>query len=476
MVHDIEYSFLLLYGIFLTAQANYDPFMDNVVFKLDWPGSTLDDVSPSLEDADGNSVVVTTADQEKYKCILPDTMDDSNDNNQDAYSGPTELELLAPLFKQSACSYRIESYWTYELCHGKHLRQYNEEKLPGKDNIKIQEYFLGRYVPPKQTEGGEEETTTEKRHAKPPIMKLEGNDYAYFDVKMSGGTPCDLTQEPRRTTLHYVCHTEGKGEIYELKESSTCNYDVIVLSKQLCKHPDYKPKIQPVNAIKCHPLGNSPVRPSAMEDPITQFLRNDGSTGPQGTIKISVNGEEIETGYEIQIEPPVEDKDTYHKVESKPLIQDTQLIKDFMAGDYCLVGGAGWWKHEFCYGKSASQFHEERGQTKTVILLGKWNEYEHLKWLKNNPNKRPKEKSSRKYISQFYSDGSICDLTGKPRHVEVKLKCLNNPTNPNAVTIYLVEPKTCEYMLVVESPILCSIIEQANDDGMLPTDYNKVQP
>ena len=36
-----------------------------------------------------------------------------------------------------SCAYRLEHYWTYELCHGKHIRQYHEER----DGTKIKVSF-----------------------------------------------------------------------------------------------------------------------------------------------------------------------------------------------------------------------------------------------------------------------------------------------------------------------------------------------
>lgn len=44
------------------------------------------------------------------------------------YAGPGPLELIEPLFVSPVCSYRVESYWTYEVCHGSHIRQYHEER------------------------------------------------------------------------------------------------------------------------------------------------------------------------------------------------------------------------------------------------------------------------------------------------------------------------------------------------------------
>ncbi len=69
---------------------------------------------------------------------------------------------------------------------------------------------------------------------------MEGIEIPFYEVIFTGGTPCDLTGSPRRAALHYVCQPDGKGEIYELKETSTCEYEVVVLTKHLCAHPHYK--------------------------------------------------------------------------------------------------------------------------------------------------------------------------------------------------------------------------------------------
>lgn len=79
----------------------------------------------------------------------------------------------------------------------------------------------------------------------------------------------------------------------------------------------------------------------------------------------------------------------------------------------------GWWKYEFCYGKYIIQYHIEKDGSKTVINLGNFIKTAHLEWLQNNPHKRPEPLSVRKHVSHFYTGGTICGKTGKPRHTEV---------------------------------------------------------
>lgn len=70
-------------------------------------------------------------------------------------------------------------------------------------------------------------------------------------------------------------------------------------------------------------------------------------------------------------------------------------------------------------------------------------------------------------ISHFYSGGDVCDKTGKPRQTEVKLKCLENSSSSAQVSLYLLEPRTCHYILGVESPLICDILPYADQNGLI---------
>ncbi|XP_053374149.1 endoplasmic reticulum lectin 1-like isoform X2 [Mercenaria mercenaria] len=464
-----------------------------------------------VENSDLEIVSVQTEENEKYQCVIPESQASIDATRKATYNGATPDELMEALFLQSSCSYRIESYWTYELCHGKHIKQYHDNKELGLQKPKLQEYYLGVITPAtkedeKKTsedktksgseteektsekteekepegeivdetvEGKEEETkdgekeTTEKKQQEIRSVKIDGLDLPFFSVNMTGGTDCDLTGKPRQSHIMYICQPNGRGEIYQLKETSSCEYDIIVLTSVLCQHPAFKPKDPPVSKINCHSVGKSPRQPGRL----TKLQREQG-------IRLEPEDEEDEEEEEEEVlqHPPKKQtgfkKDHIYE-ENKPVKVDTtigkeadkQLLRDFLNGDYCIHGGGGWWKHEFCYNKHAKQYHEETGSV-TTILLGHWNKQKHLDWLEKNPAKKPKGPQSRKQISLYYSGGDICDLTNLPRHVEVKLKCLQNQKQPHAVAIYLVEPSPCEYVLGVESTLFCGLLEQADDNGL----------
>ncbi|XP_072292892.1 endoplasmic reticulum lectin 1 isoform X2 [Eucyclogobius newberryi] len=467
-------------------RGGYPTFTDEIPFKITWPGSDFKLPTSGALYKEEDYVIMTTTEQEKYKCLLPSlTSGDEDDGNE--YKGLTAGELLDPLFKRSSCSYRIESYWTYEVCHGKYVRQYHEEKETGQ--VSVQEYFLGNMAQKSQSTEKLEETESEKSEddTEVPTKNIEGQLTPYYSVDMGNGTPCTLKQdEARSTSVLYVCHPEAKHEILSIAEVTTCEYEVVVLTPLLCDHPKYRFKTSPVNAIFCQALSGSPLRPQQLtqldkerEELLKPPFSSSSSSSSASETK-EVRQSEMqnaaspvrEEAFSSTQKPMTVGGQTQVTVGTTHIsrLTDEQLIKDFLSGSYCLHGGVGWWKYEFCYGKHVHQFHEDKEQGKNIVVVGSWNVEEHIDWAKKNVARSYQFKEDGvqkvKLVSHLYGHGDVCDLTGKPRQVVVKLKCKESES-PHAVTVYMLEPQTCQYVLGVESPVICKVLDTADEHGLL---------
>ncbi|XP_019726125.1 endoplasmic reticulum lectin 1 [Hippocampus comes] len=451
-------------------------FTDEIPFKITWPGAEFTlPTSGGLYNED-NFVIMTTVEKEKYKCLLPSLTSGEEDDDKE-YRGPSPSEFLEPLFKRSSCSYRIESYWTYEVCHGKHVRQYHEEKETGQ-KISVQEYFLGNLAGKRKSKEmakiEETDTTPSASETEVPSKNIEGQLTPYYSLEMGNGTPCELKQNvPRSTSVLYVCHPEAKHEILSIAEVTTCEYEVVVLTPLLCAHPKYRFKSSPVNAIFCQALAGSPPRPQRL----TQLdKKQEEQLKPPFSTTAEHREEEApptrEGAFTPTHQPVLVDEQAQLAIGTTHIsrLTDEQLVKDFLSGSYCLHGGVGWWKYEFCYGKHVHQYHEDKEQAKNIVVVGNWNAEEHIEWSKKNVARSYQLKDSGvqkvKLVSHFYSHGDVCDLTGKPRQVVVKLKCKESES-PHAVTVYMLEPQTCQYILGVESSVICSILDSADEHGLL---------
>lgn len=269
-------------------------------------------------------------------------MTSGDEEEEKDYKGPNPRELLEPLFKQSSCSYRIESYWTYEVCHGKHIRQYHEEKETGQ-KINIHEYYLGNMLAKNLLFEKEREAEEKEKSNEIPTKNIEGQMTPYYPVGMGNGTPCSLKQNrPRSSTVMYICHPESKHEILSVAEVTTCEYEVVILTPLLCSHPKYRFRASPVNDIFCQSLPGSPFKPLTLRqlEQQEEILR----------VPFRRNKEEDLQSTKEERFPAI------HKpiaIGSQPILTvgtthiskltDDQLIKEFLSGSYCfhgvLVGG-----------------------------------------------------------------------------------------------------------------------------------------
>ncbi|KAG4430567.1 hypothetical protein IFR05_013949 [Cadophora sp. M221] len=155
-----------------------------------------------------------------------------------------------------------------------------------------------------------------------------------------------------------------------------------------------------------------------------------------------------------------------------------ELLQDLDGG--CLYFVSGWWSYAFCYNNEITQFHQLPPQpgkpllppqpdptTKQFVLgrvKGKGKPSKEDEW--ENQIEVPKKKASEeapktelqikgdtRYLVQKMEGGTTCDLTGKPRRVEVQFHC--NPHVTDRIG-YIKEVTTCSYLMIIYTPRLCS--------------------
>ncbi|KAI9648260.1 Protein OS-9 [Ciborinia camelliae] len=154
-------------------------------------------------------------------------------------------------------------------------------------------------------------------------------------------------------------------------------------------------------------------------------------------------------------------------------------LLEALEGD-CLYFVSGWWSYSFCYNNEITQFHQlaqHPGRPKTnpqpdpsaqEFVLGKakpspkskstedeWGNQIEAQTEPKTEHQQKTElqiKGDTRYLVQKMEGGTICDLTGKPRQVEVQFHC-----NPHVVDRigYIKEMTTCSYLMVVYTPRLC---------------------
>lgn len=451
---------------------------DDILYDIKWlPDLTI---PTALE----NSHTFTSKRKENYLCVLPTPQTTVSSTIESIQRSEIE-PLLESLHAKKLCAYRLDPYWTYELCHGMHIRQYHDSKVAGK-KATLQQYFLGYY----HSDHQDTVTTADgKQMIKIHFKIIENKKTPMLPVRYSDGTPCDISSnKPRETIVHYVCDERGNDGILSFEEISTCSYEIVIASKWLCKLSAFSPSEPNQHDISCYPRENARQKPrnlKRLEDDRQLALKKGGRaqftmTSADGTTFIIAyqyaNEGEGDDLKENPVKELIDQVTQSTPINGEPTRQapvgnlgadvDREFLRNFLSGRECLPGGTGWWRYEICYGKHVIQYHEE-GQHRTSILLGKWNREKHIEWLAKNPKKRPSGNlRDRQFVSLYYTDGDICELTKTRRVIEVKLRCPKNTDKSHATSMYLVEPETCSYVMGVESSLFCNLIDYTDEYGI----------
>lgn len=128
----------------------------------------------------------------------------------------------------------------------------------------------------------------------------------------------------------------------------------------------------------------------------------------------------------------------------------------------CIFAIQGWWSYEYCHKNYLRQFHQERAENNihitTEYRLGIFEDD-----TLENARLADSGTMSGKALSIKLFHGTSCDLTNKPRQVEVLLSCKPGHL---AKILTVKESSACQYVVSIQTPDLCQVPE------FIPRDSN----
>ncbi|KAF3765724.1 hypothetical protein M406DRAFT_228490, partial [Cryphonectria parasitica EP155] len=182
--------------------------------------------------------------------------------------------------------------------------------------------------------------------------------------------------------------------------------------------------------------------------------------------------------------------------EARELARANSRGWELMSGldNTCLYYISGWWSYKFCYGHDIVQFHAlpsgvkggmpVRDPKTAEYILGRVeqrpiprkkagarqsNTDSELQTdldsaqkpigggdsseSRTPPNTELQVKGDQRFLVQRMEGGTLCDLTGRDRTIEVQYHC--NPGSANDRIGWIKEITTCSYLMLVHTPRLC---------------------
>ncbi|KAF2210841.1 hypothetical protein CERZMDRAFT_21452, partial [Cercospora zeae-maydis SCOH1-5] len=165
----------------------------------------------------------------------------------------------------------------------------------------------------------------------------------------------------------------------------------------------------------------------------------------------------------------------------------------------CVFFISGWWSYRFCYNQGIKQFHQLPPSRGVPVyppvedpgvpgfMLGTYakrldahsagrerdwdgdSALEKSEGAKRSHSKHGElvQRGESRYLVQKLGGGTICDLTGQERKIEIQYFC--NPASTDRIAL-IKETSTCAYLMVIQTPRLC------NDVAFLPPQKDQPNP
>jgi protein OS-9 len=240
--------FLLLL-VFFTVLSIADDAGNDDMFAVEYlPPGSLATASDNIDTPASNWVVMTAANGTKYDCNVAVSTPIPELDRAGARAKligskvPAGTRDRIHKMLDGTCTMVGKGWWVYEVCWGKHIRQYHQ----GADQNIETEYVLG-YGPEKKIRKG---ATTELFYGESPVHGI------YVSAGYFNGTDCDLTGKPRETELRLACLEDDGGSapmaLVDVTESSTCAYAVLVKSLKVCEIAELRKELRETRKVKCY--------------------------------------------------------------------------------------------------------------------------------------------------------------------------------------------------------------------------------
>ena len=164
----------------------------------------------------------------------------------------------------------------------------------------------------------------------------------------------------------------------------------------------------------------------------------------------------------IEQEEEQDQRNDLANLSSSQVSTDVEVVKSRAVGllepltNSCLYLNSGYWTYAVCYERYVQQFHSEitelnkapvPQENTPIYYLGKYETGDKDSLLAESVD-------GVTYFAQRLGNGTICDLTGEERTVEVRYFC-NEKVAQDRVA-WIKEIKTCHYEMAIHTTRLCS--------------------
>ncbi|KIW03950.1 uncharacterized protein PV09_04787 [Verruconis gallopava] len=258
----------------------------------------------------------------RYLCSIPRIPDAEAAKNKSKISPEDEEKELARatsrgwgLLKsmEGHCLYFYSGWWSYSFCYGQGVRQFHQLP-PGKgvpiyppvEDKSVDAYVLGKYG---DAEGGKSTHADGAEEAKGRSSSRSGSsdkglaqletkgETRYLVQKLGGGTTCDLTGKERRVEVQFRCQPNQADKIALIKETTTCQYLMIIDTPRLCNDVAFlPPQESKPHAIECTPVLPAASIPSYLAAKESQTVSEDERLAKQIEEEINDAINLLETG------------------------------------------------------------------------------------------------------------------------------------------------------------------------------------